>query len=140
MAFAYERNVHFADTDAAGVVYFARYLSLCHEAYEECLAASGIALQPFFQQAGLLLPIRSSNADYLRPLRGGDRVRVHVTVRAQGEDAFATEYALERLEGPRARLAARVTLQHVCIRADARDRAPLPPELRAWIAAHPPPA
>jgi len=34
MTFAYDRKIHFADTDSAGVVYFARLLSICHEAYE----------------------------------------------------------------------------------------------------------
>ena len=41
MPFTYERTIHFADTDAAGVVFFANYLRLCHEAYEEALAAAG---------------------------------------------------------------------------------------------------
>ena len=45
MSFAYSRTIHFADTDAAGVVYFARYLSICHEAYEEALAAAGIDMK-----------------------------------------------------------------------------------------------
>ena len=38
MPFSYSRSVRFADTDAAGVVFFANYLALCHEAYEEALA------------------------------------------------------------------------------------------------------
>jgi len=35
MPFTYSRTVHFADTDAAGVVFFANFLAICHEAYEE---------------------------------------------------------------------------------------------------------
>ncbi|MDJ0549913.1 MAG: 1,4-dihydroxy-2-naphthoyl-CoA hydrolase, partial [Microcystis aeruginosa] len=31
---SYERLIYLADTDAAGVVYFAHLLSICHEAYE----------------------------------------------------------------------------------------------------------
>ena len=34
MAFAYYYTVRFQDTDAAGVVYFANVLRICHEAYE----------------------------------------------------------------------------------------------------------
>ena len=44
MPFEYQRTVHFADTDAAGVVFFANYLAICHEAYEESLGAAGIGL------------------------------------------------------------------------------------------------
>lgn len=44
MSFAYSRHIHFRDTDAAGVVFFANYLALCHEAYEEALAAAGLEI------------------------------------------------------------------------------------------------
>lgn len=135
MAFTYSRLIHFADTDAAGVVYFARYLSLCHEAYEESLAAAGIGLQVFSERERLFLPIRSSEADYLRPLRGGDAVRVTLTVAVEAADTFRTVYEVWR-EGTPAKVAARVRLQHVCIRIDGRDRAPLPPAFLAWAAAH----
>ncbi|MFS8118916.1 MAG: acyl-CoA thioesterase, partial [Microcoleus sp.] len=45
MSFSYTRTVRFQDTDAAGVVYFANVLAMCHEAYEASLAASGINLK-----------------------------------------------------------------------------------------------
>jgi 1,4-dihydroxy-2-naphthoyl-CoA hydrolase len=32
MPFSHHRTVRFADTDAAGVVFFARTLAICHEA------------------------------------------------------------------------------------------------------------
>ena len=48
MPFEYPRTIRFADTDAAGVVYFAQILSICHEAYEASLQASGIELRQFF--------------------------------------------------------------------------------------------
>jgi len=47
MAFTYRRTIRFADTDAAGVVFFPNYFSICHEAYEESLAADGIEFQSF---------------------------------------------------------------------------------------------
>ncbi|MHC5822651.1 MAG: acyl-CoA thioesterase, partial [Nostoc sp.] len=48
MPFTYNRTVRFQDTDAAGVVYFASVLSICHEAYEESLEASSINIKDFF--------------------------------------------------------------------------------------------
>ena len=47
-AFVYTRSIRFHETDAAGVVYFANVLVLCHEAYEASLAAAGIDLGEFF--------------------------------------------------------------------------------------------
>ena len=57
MPFTYSRTTHFADTDAAGVVFFANYLSICHEAYEEALSAAGIDLKRFFADNGVVVPI-----------------------------------------------------------------------------------
>jgi len=76
MLFTYRRTVHFADTDAAGVVFFANTLAICHEAYEEALGAAGIELRTFFSDTGVVVPIAKSEASYLRPLRPGDLVRV----------------------------------------------------------------
>ena len=45
MPFVYRRTIRFADTDAAGVVFFPNYLAICHEAYEESLADDGIELK-----------------------------------------------------------------------------------------------
>ena len=51
MTFAYDRKIHFADTDSAGVVYFARLLSICHEAYEHYLENLGVDLRSFFSKS-----------------------------------------------------------------------------------------
>ncbi|HEY1765790.1 MAG TPA: acyl-CoA thioesterase, partial [Opitutaceae bacterium] len=61
----HSRTVHFADTDAAGVVYFANYLSICHEAYEEALGSAGMALAAFFSKEGVVVPIAKCEAEYL---------------------------------------------------------------------------
>jgi 1,4-dihydroxy-2-naphthoyl-CoA hydrolase len=79
MPFAYSRTIRLADTDAAGVVYFARTLSLCHEAYEEALSNAGIPLGELLGGAGIVVPIARSEAEYLRPLRPGDKIRISVT-------------------------------------------------------------
>ena len=77
--FRYSRTIHFADTDAAGVVFFARYLSIAHEAYEEALSAAEIPLGEFFKDNGVVIPIAKSEASYLRPLSSGETVHVDVS-------------------------------------------------------------
>lgn len=134
MPFTYHRTVHFADTDAAGLVYFANFLSLAHEAYEESLAAAGINLKTFFADTGVVVPISRSEADYLRPLSCGDKLRVAVTPEPLSADSFALRYEIFRL-GPPEKLAARVRTEHVCTSTAQRARMPLPPALAAWVAA-----
>jgi 1,4-dihydroxy-2-naphthoyl-CoA hydrolase len=132
MPFSYLRTVHFADTDAAGVVFFANYLAICHEAYEEALAAVGINLQAFFADTGTVVPIVKSEAEYLRPLACGDKLRIFVAPVGLSENAFEIRYEIFRLT-PVEKRAAVLRTEHVCIDSKARGRKALPAALAAWV-------
>jgi len=134
MSFSYHRTVHFADTDAAGVVFFANYLAICHEAYEEALAAAGIELKGFFADTGVVVPIAKSEADYRRPLGCGEKLRVSVQPALLSENSFEIRFEIAKL-GPPEKIAARIRTEHVCIASKTRERAPLPPALAAWVKA-----
>src|SRR6266540_6189808 len=112
MPFSYHRTVRFADTDAAGVVFFANYLAICHEAYEESLAAAGIELQGFFQNTGVVVPIAKSSAEYLRPLRPGDKLRITATPEALTPNSYVVRFEIYKLS-PVEKLAARISTEHV---------------------------
>lgn len=135
MSFAYARTVHFPDTDAAGVVFFARYLSICHEAYEEALAASGIGLASFFRDTGLVIPIIKSEASYLRPLSCGDKLSVDVVATRLSPESFALDFVLWKLgvAGASGKRAAVARTEHVCIDSLLRERRPLPATLAEWV-------
>jgi 1,4-dihydroxy-2-naphthoyl-CoA hydrolase len=133
MPFVYPRTIHFPDTDAAGVVYFPNYLSICHEAYEESLAAAGIPIRTFFSAHKIVIPVSKSSADYLRPLFCGDKIGVSLKATLLTPDTYAIDFDMTRLEPKPSKPVAHVRTSHVCIRADTRERTPLPPELAAWI-------
>ncbi len=131
--FTYSRTIHFPDTDAAGVVFFARYLSIVHEAYEEALAAAHIPLASFFADQGVIVPISKSEASYLRPLQCGDKVEVELRPTRLNENTFALDAVLwKRIDDTRKR-AAVVRTEHVCIHSTSRERLALPPALAAWV-------
>lgn len=132
MPFAYSRVIRFADTDAAGVVFFANYLALCHEAYEESLSTRGIELASLFQSTGIAIPIAKSEARYLRPLRPGEKITITVTPRLLAPDSFANDYEIHRT-APVSKLVAQVRTEHVATSMTRRERAPLPDALRAWV-------
>jgi 1,4-dihydroxy-2-naphthoyl-CoA hydrolase len=134
MPFTYQRTVHFADTDAAGVVFFANYLAICHEAYEESLSASGINLKVFFSDHAVVVPIAKSEADYRRPIACGDKLRVSVSPKSLSADSYEVHYEITRL-GPPEKNAARVRTEHVCIDSATRGRKALPAALAAWVQA-----
>jgi 1,4-dihydroxy-2-naphthoyl-CoA hydrolase len=134
MPFIYPCTVHFADTDAAGVVFFANYLRICHEAYEAALAAAGVELKSFFSEAGVLVPISQSEASYLRPLFPGDKLSVSCAPAALSNHSYEIRFEITRL-GPPDKVAGRVRTEHVCIGSKTRERQALPAELAAWVKA-----
>ncbi|MGF1495759.1 MAG: acyl-CoA thioesterase [Elainellaceae cyanobacterium] len=139
MPFSYLRTIRLADTDAAGVVYFATILSICHEAYEASLAASNIALQPFFTQADQAIPVVKTQATFLQPLMCGQVYRVDLTPKWLQQDEFAIAYTLHpataaaSADGPAARPVAIAHTRHVCIHPAERTRRELPNAIQQWI-------
>lgn len=132
MPFSYTRTIHFPDTDAAGIVFFANYLAICHEAYEEALAAAGIPLGTFFADHGVIVPVAKSEASYLRPLACGEKVRVEVAPKQLSENSFALDCTIWK-QGPAEKRAAVVRTEHVCISSKTRERLPLPAGLAGWV-------
>lgn len=132
MPFAYSRTVHFPDTDAAGVVFFAHYLSMCHEAYEEALAAAGVPLGTFFADHGVIVPVSKSEATYLRSLVCGDKLRIEVTPTLLTENSYALDYVIWKT-GTVDKRAAVARTEHVCISSKTRERLPLPANVAAWV-------
>ncbi len=133
MPFNHTRTIRLSDTDAAGVVYFARTLSICHEAYEAALLASGVDLKSYFAAAdGFTVPVVRSEADYLRPLFAGDQIEISIKPIRTGDHSFTLGFEIVRV-GPPRKTAARARTDHLCISARTRERSPLPPLLAHWV-------
>lgn len=133
MPFSYHRTVHFSDTDAAGVVFFARYLAICHEAYEEALTAAGLPFAALFENSDTIVPVSKSEAKYLRPLKSGDKLRIDLRHERLSPESFAIHYELFKLGNPE-KLAAVVRTEHVCANMAKREREALSPALEAALA------
>lgn len=133
MVFVYQRTVHFGETDAAGVVYFANVLTICHEAYEASLEQAGIHLGKFFGKAAVAFPIVHASVDFLRPLGCGDRLVIHLHPEILSQSEFEIRYTIfanAQLDRP----ASQALTRHVCIDAAARKRQDLSAEITQWLA------
>jgi 1,4-dihydroxy-2-naphthoyl-CoA hydrolase len=124
MSFSYQYIIQFRDTDAAGVVYFANIISICHIAYEASLIESGIDLKIFVNNADFAVPITHASADFFKPLYCGDRITIELTPRSIDHYTFEIKYQLG---------SASVTTQHVVIDPHARKRKELPAILSNWL-------
>lgn len=134
MSFIYQRTVRFQDTDAAGVVYFANVLAICHEAYEASLEESGIDLKRFFQGKEIAFPIAHADVDFFAPMFCGDRLVIHLTPKQLRESEFEIAYQIFRLKQPE-KVVSNACTRHVCVEIlpDARRRMVLPEEITSWL-------
>ena len=132
MTFTYRRRIYLNDTDAAGVVYFAKGLEICHQAYEESLTDAGINLNQMIREGIYALPIMRAEIDFLRPLFCGDTVRVSLDPSLINSNEFAIAYQICPVDNGD-RILVKAATRHVCINPRIRQRIDLPPEVREWL-------
>lgn len=130
MEYYWNYQIQLRDTDAAGVVYFANFLTICHAAYEASLSAAGIDLRLLVGGSEVALPIIHASGDFKRPLYCGDRVRVFLTPSQTNESEFQVDYRLCLVSG---KVAGKVVTKHVAIEMIDRKRINLPSELQNWL-------
>lgn len=128
----YDRLIRFKDTDAAGVVFFANILTICHEAYEYSLEQFGFDLKLFFSNSGdYAVPIIQAQVDFLKPMFCGDRILVNLKPQQLDSYSFEINY---KITNQHSKLVSIAQTKHTCINLSS-DRAKLdiPNEIRAWI-------
>jgi 1,4-dihydroxy-2-naphthoyl-CoA hydrolase len=130
MSFSYEYTVQFRDTDAAGVVYFANILSICHVAYEASLIQAEIDLKLFVTNAEFAVPITHVTADFFRPLFCGDRITIELTPKSIDPTRFEIEY---QMRSANQSICATAITKHVIIDPQTRKRKNLPEILTNWL-------
>lgn len=129
MSFTYTRTIRFHDTDAAGVVYFANILSICHEAYEASLAASGINLKVFFTNQLVAFPIVHASVDFFRPMFCADELVISLMPHKLGVDKFEITYEILVADV----IVAKAITRHVCIDVNSRMKQELTVDIINWL-------
>lgn len=129
------RTVRFGDTDAAGVVHFARVLEWCHQAYEESLERFGVAAASVFPTPAaapeVALPIVHCRADFRRPLVCGDPLAIALEPRRLDPGCFEVSYRFSSS----GQEVARALIRHLAIDAATRERCSLSAPINRWLEA-----
>ena len=121
--FSYLRKIRFADTDAAGVVYFANLLSICHEAYEEYLSENlQLDLSKFFQASSTAIPIIHAQINFVKPLFCGEQISILVSPQLVSDKVFEIAYEINK---DSIKVANALT-RHICINPQTRKTQSLP--------------
>ena len=131
MEYRSDYQVQLRDTDAAGVVYFANFLTICHGAYEDSLLVAGINLRLLVSGAEVALPIVHASGDFKKPLYCGDLVQILLIPTHISESEFQINYRLCLADN--GQVAATVLTKHVAIRVVDRQRTTLPSFINNWI-------
>ena len=89
-------RVYYEDTDAGGVVFYARYLAYMERARTEWLRALGFDNSGLADGKGVVFAVRHIDIDYLRPARLDDELTVTATVTRIGRASltFAQQVTL----------------------------------------------
>lgn len=98
--FELDRPVRWNDVDAAGIVFFPRFLEYCHDAIEALLSPLDGGYARLTQQRRLGLPSVHLEADFRAPLRYGDVCHVQLSVAKIGRSSVTFRHVLSRVGAP----------------------------------------
>jgi len=129
-AYEFRFRVSLHDTDAAGVLFFAHLFRHAHDAYEAWMTELGFPLDEIIRDGHLALPLVHAEADYKRPLRHGDLIRVELRLDELRASSFSVGYRFMTTE---VAVAATARTIHVAIRPGDSASRSLPDALAAAL-------
>lgn len=122
-------RVYYEDTDAGGVVYYANYLKYLERGRTEFLRTLGFEQRQLAGETGLAFAVRSLSAEYLKPARLDDELRIETAVEEVGRAQVTFAQSIRR--GEETLLTARVRV--ACIDLAKGRPAPLPKPIHAKL-------
>jgi 1,4-dihydroxy-2-naphthoyl-CoA hydrolase len=131
--FNFSFTVALHDIDAAGIIFFAHLFRRAHDAFEAFTGHIGIDMPTILEQGHYGLPVVHSEADYFKPIRYGDKLRVTAEVAALGHASFTMAYGFLNEAGDPV---ARVRIVHVVLDREKGKSMAIPEELRAKLAGY----
>jgi len=124
-----EKQIYYHDTDAAGVVYYGRYLNYLEEARTNFFVEKGLDIE-IFRQKKFFYAVRKCTINYKSPARYGDIIvcdaRLIKTTAAQ----FVFEQKIHDKQTERLILEAEVTL--VSLNKDFKPT-PIPEDIKSLL-------
>lgn len=128
--FAHRITIGLGRSDAAGVIYFTEALDLAHEAAEAFLDSVGLPLPSLLRPGQVRLPVVHAEADYMRPVRPGDRIEMKLSSLHVGHSSITFEWVAMHDDG---REAFRTRIVHACIDPELGSSVAVPDAVRAAL-------
>ena len=129
-----EDYVRWSDVDYAGIIFYGSYVRFFEIAETEMFRACGLAHREVFDRYGIFLPRRAVHAEFFRPARLDDRLRVAAYVARVGTKSMTLNFDVLGPGAPGLGAAGWQVL--VCVdRASLKSR-PLPGDVVRALAPH----
>ena len=84
----HEYRVYYEDTDAGGIMYHGRYINWCERARAEYLRDIGLQSSTIFEDTGVLFVVRHLEANYLKPAKLDQLLRVETSLKEMKNSSF----------------------------------------------------
>lgn len=111
-----EYRVYYEDTDAGGIMYHAQYISWCERARAEYLRDIGLQSSTIFEDTGVLFVVRHLAADYYKPAKLDQLLRVESTLKELKNSSFILNQSIFCQDS----MLFSMTVTIVCIDGNAR--------------------
>jgi acyl-CoA thioester hydrolase len=127
----FQVRVTYADTDKAGIIYYANYLKYLEQGRTELLRSLGVRYRDLEVKRKLFLPAVSASCEYLAPSRYDDLLTIRTWIAELGRASvsFSCEVIDSELGG---KVVARVHSRHAIV-TDLWRPARVPADLRALL-------
>ena len=124
-------RVHWADTDAAGIVWFGNFLRFFEEAEDEMFRALGRTRLELIRDFGILMPRIEAQCRFKSPARAEEVLEVGIAVQEMTERRIA--YLFEARERDTQRPVCEGSYRVACVSADTFKPREFPPALRTLV-------
>jgi 1,4-dihydroxy-2-naphthoyl-CoA hydrolase len=123
-------KVRMHDTDMAGIIFFGSQFRIIHDAWEDLMAHEELSFDHLFTSETYAFVIVHAEADYLAPLKAGDKLTIHVSVEHIGTTSFTIHYKLYKSDDL---LVGTAQTVHVTINRETHKKIDIPEKLRETL-------
>lgn len=89
-------RVYYRDSDAAGVMYYARYADLFEAARMELFYQLGVDVSDLHRRSHIVFPVRHLTIDYKQPAYLGDLLTLQIDLVHVGRSRIDCDYRIEK--------------------------------------------
>ena len=126
--FSSDRIVFMADTDAAGIVYFTRFLEFAHEAFEKFLMENKIGVRSMLEGADYISPITKAECVYKKSARLEDYLKIEGILELSGASSIKVVSSISNIKHDY--VTAITTIEHTFISKKDWKKIDVPIEFR----------